>query len=190
MNFALLKKILVGSFIAAAIIFGGDFIGGVLINPAIIQPSTNKNTHGSDKPKDIAKNPENKLEVDISVKYNDLTKKENKTIIEANIKKGKAIFKKCRACHSYSRDGKNKIGPRLWNVFNRGIGSVPNYRYSAAIREFQGNWNSKNLKVFLANPKELIQGTKMRFSGLKNPSDVTDIIEYLKTLKTESILNE
>ena len=35
---------------------------------------------------------------------------------------GKKIFKKCAACHSIVKGGKNKIGPALYNVVKRKVG--------------------------------------------------------------------
>ena len=50
-----------------------------------------------------------------------------------NVDLGKKIFKKCAACHSVSEDGKNKIGPKLYNVVGRGIGSISGYKYSKSL---------------------------------------------------------
>ena len=33
-----------------------------------------------------------------------------------DVEHGKKVFKKCAACHSINQGGKNKIGPKLWNV--------------------------------------------------------------------------
>ena len=41
-----------------------------------------------------------------------------------NIEHGKKVFKKCAACHSIKKDGKNKIGPKLWGVMLRPVGSI------------------------------------------------------------------
>ena len=32
---------------------------------------------------------------------------------------GEKVFKKCSACHMIASDGKNMIGPNLWNVIGR-----------------------------------------------------------------------
>ena len=44
---------------------------------------------------------------------------------------GKRVFKKCVACHSL-QEGKNKIGPSLYNLLERKAGSVEGYKYSKA----------------------------------------------------------
>ena len=47
-----------------------------------------------------------------------------------NIEEGEKIFKKCTACHSISEGGANKIGPALWGVLGRIVGSISDYKYS------------------------------------------------------------
>ena len=37
---------------------------------------------------------------------------------------GEKVFKKCAACHSIVKGGKNNIGPALYNVVGRKIGDV------------------------------------------------------------------
>ena len=48
---------------------------------------------------------------------------------------GKKVFKKCVACHSL-QEGKNKIGPSLYNLLDRKIGSVEGYKYSKSMKNF------------------------------------------------------
>ena len=36
----------------------------------------------------------------------------------ASLEKGEKLFKKCGTCHSYEKDGVNKVGPKLWNIIN------------------------------------------------------------------------
>ena len=41
-----------------------------------------------------------------------------------NLEYGQKVFKKCSACHSIKKGGKNKIGPALYNVLGRNIASI------------------------------------------------------------------
>ena len=52
-----------------------------------------------------------------------------------DVEHGKKVFKKCAACHSINQGGKNKIGPKLWNVMFRPVGAVTDYKYSKALSE-------------------------------------------------------
>ena len=45
---------------------------------------------------------------------------------------GEKVFKKCAACHSIVKGGKNNIGPALYNVVGRKVGDIYDYKYSKA----------------------------------------------------------
>ena len=103
-------------------------------------------------------------------------------LINASIENGEKIFKKCSTCHSYSKDGKSKVGPNLWNIINAPKGKVAGFSYSSALIEFGGTWSYEELNKFLLKPKEYIKGTKMIYKGLKKETDRADLISYLKSL--------
>ena len=96
-----------------------------------------------------------------------------------NATEGAKIFKKCAACHSINEGGANKIGPALWGVLGRPIGSVPDYKYSKAMASYGKNWSFEEMDGFLIKPKEWIKGTKMAFAGLKKAKDRAAIILYM-----------
>ena len=92
---------------------------------------------------------------------------------------GKTVFKKCAACHSISKGGSNKIGPALWGVIGRKVGSIDDYKYSKAMSAFGKNWDFEEINTFLIKPKDYVKGTKMAYAGLKNEKDRASIILYL-----------
>ena len=96
-----------------------------------------------------------------------------------NIDHGKMVFKKCAACHSASKGGGNKIGPALWGVIGRKVGSIDNYKYSKAMNEFSKTWDFNAMNAFLIKPKNFVKGTKMAFAGLKEEKDRASVILYL-----------
>ena len=96
-----------------------------------------------------------------------------------DIDSGKKVFKKCAACHSITQDGKNKIGPKLYSVVGRAIGSISDYKYSKALTSFGGEWNWEQLNGFLTKPAVWIKGNKMGFAGLKKDEDRASLILYL-----------
>ena len=92
---------------------------------------------------------------------------------------GAKVFKKCAACHSINEGGSNKIGPALWGVLGRSVGSVPDYKYSKAMASYGKNWSFEEMNGFLIKPKDWIKGTKMSFAGLKKPEERAAVILYM-----------
>jgi len=92
---------------------------------------------------------------------------------------GEKIFKKCAACHSIVKGGKNNIGPALYNVVGRKIGGIADYKYSKALVEYDKEWNFEELNGFLIKPAKWIKGTKMAYAGLRKESDRASVIKYL-----------
>ena len=104
---------------------------------------------------------------------------------------GQKVFKKCVSCHSL-QEGKNKIGPYLYNLLDRKIGSVEGYKYSKAMKNFgdpstvhffvYSVWDEESLDKFLTKPRKFIPKTKMSFRGIKNKSLRDDLISFFKQL--------
>ena len=99
---------------------------------------------------------------------------------------GEAVFKKCQACHTGEKGGPNKVGPDLWDIVNRKIGTHEGFAYSGAMKDFsQGGtvvWDYEHLNHFLAGPKAYIKGTAMGFAGVKKDDERANLIAYLRTL--------
>ena len=109
---------------------------------------------------------------------------ENKVDIAAlmamgDVVSGEKIFKKCAACHSIVKDGKNKIGPALYNVVGRRVGGVSDYKYSKALAGYEKSWTFEELNGFLLKPAKWIKGTKMAYAGLRKEKDRASVIKYL-----------
>ncbi|MEO1469402.1 MAG: c-type cytochrome [Pseudomonadota bacterium] len=91
---------------------------------------------------------------------------------------GRKIFRQCSACH-VAEEGKNRVGPHLWGVVGRGVGSVEGYKYSDAMTGFGGDWSPERLSSYLEDPRGVVDGTKMVFRGLKDESDRAAVIKWL-----------
>ena len=96
-----------------------------------------------------------------------------------DIATGEKVFKKCAACHSIIKGGKNNIGPALYNVVGRKIGSINDYKYSKALSEYDKEWTIEELNGYLIKPAKWIKGTKMAFAGLRKEKDRASVIKYL-----------
>lgn len=104
----------------------------------------------------------------------------------ADVKAGEATFKKCAACHTADKGGPNKVGPNLWSIVNRPVGSHEGYSYSAGMKTFADGgkavWDYDHLNGFLTAPKAYVKGTAMGFGGLKKIEDRAALLAYLRTL--------
>ena len=104
---------------------------------------------------------------------------------DADLKKGKKVFKKCRACHTIGEDAKTKIGPILNNVFGATAGTNAEFagKYSKAMMK-KGEeglvWNEETLNEFLKKPKKFVKKTKMVFAGIKKDGQRENLIAFLK----------
>ena len=132
------------------------------------------------------KNPGYKVEVEnqSTVSSSQITETEEKIDIVAVMMQGDAatgekIFKKCAACHSIDKGGANKIGPALYDVVGRKVGSVSDYKYSKALASYDKVWTFEELNGFLKKPSTYLKGTKMSYAGLRKETDRASIIKYL-----------
>ena len=100
-------------------------------------------------------------------------------IAMGDIARGEKVFKKCAACHSIVKGGKNNIGPALYNVVGRKVGAVDDYKYSKALTSYGKAWTFEELNGYLLKPAKWIKGTKMAFAGLRKEKDRASVILYL-----------
>jgi len=100
-------------------------------------------------------------------------------IAMGDIATGEKVFKKCAACHSIVKGGKNNIGPALYNVVGRDVGAVDDYKYSKALAAYGKAWTFEELNGYLLKPAKWIKGTKMAFAGLRKEKDRASVILYL-----------
>ena len=135
---------------------------------------------------DKPKTPGYKVEVDQVVTSTISTKSADVEIIDiaalmlmGDVTSGEKIFKKCAACHSINKGGKNNIGPALYNVVGRKIGEISDYKYSKALAAYDKEWTFEELNGFLIKPTKWIKGTKMAYAGLRKEKDRASVIKYL-----------
>lgn len=91
--------------------------------------------------------------------------------------RGEAIYARCAACHALAQ---NRVGPRHCGLIGRTSGSVPNFEYSAAMKQAHIVWNPQTLDRFLASPLKMVPGTSMTYDGVPDVNERADLIAYLR----------
>jgi cytochrome c len=96
--------------------------------------------------------------------------------------RGARDFRPCMACHSV-KSGEHSIGPSLADLWNRKAGTVEGFsRYTSELREANVEWNESSLDKWLSAPQQFVPGTSMRFQGIMDEKERSDIIAYLKAV--------
>lgn len=83
---------------------------------------------------------------------------------------------RCGMCHV--AEGKGQ-GPNLKGVVGRKAGTVPDFAYTAALKNSGIIWTAENIDRFISNPAALVPGTAMPIR-VNDAAERTAIISYLK----------
>lgn len=98
------------------------------------------------------------------------------------VAKGEEVFKsRCGMCHSKD-EGKVKVGPSLFRIINRPIGSVGGYPYSGAMKNKKGKWTEEELDRFISDVVNYEGGTNMIIQSIDDEVERNALIAYLGTL--------
>nr|VFJ43232.1 MAG: sulfite dehydrogenase (cytochrome) subunit SorB [Candidatus Kentron sp. FW] len=100
---------------------------------------------------------------------------------------GEKVFLQCRGCHTADEKGGHGIGPNLWNVVGRKIGTAPGYDYSSAMAAREEAWSFGNLAIYLQDPQRFVPGTRMGFPGIREVRDRVNVIAYLRGLSASPL---
>ena len=98
---------------------------------------------------------------------------------------GQRLYRSCVACHSVE-PGRHMTGPSLANIWRRKAGTVMGFtRYSGALKMADIVWDARSLDAWLADPRAFIPGNLMRFRGIRDKGQRSDLIAYLRELSEQ-----
>jgi cytochrome c len=101
---------------------------------------------------------------------------------KASHEAGQDVFRKCLTCHTPEKGGAARVGPNLWGIVGRKVAAVAGFDYSPAMKKHGGEWSWDRLAQYLHKPAEDVPGTKMTFEGIKDETDLADLLAYLGKL--------
>ncbi|RZI83524.1 MAG: c-type cytochrome [Rubrivivax sp.] len=98
------------------------------------------------------------------------------TPLDTTLARGHAVYQtRCMRCHAIST---NEVGPRHQNVVGRQAGAVPDFVYSAALKNSKVVWTAENLDHWLKDPEAFIPGQEMDVR-LRSAEERRLVIAYL-----------
>ena len=100
--------------------------------------------------------------------------------VEPTTAMGEPLFKRCVACHTIDKDGRNGVGPNLHGIVGRAVASHPGFSYSGAMKARGGVWDEAALDAYLAAPMKNLPGTRMAFAGIPDAAERKALILYLE----------
>ena len=92
---------------------------------------------------------------------------------------GERLWNQCRACHALE-DGQNRVGPHLFEIVGRDVGSVEGFNYSGALSDAADVWDYDALSALLEDPRGYAPGTTMAYAGMSDAEDRAKLIAYIE----------
>ncbi|HEY3950012.1 c-type cytochrome [Phenylobacterium sp.] len=92
------------------------------------------------------------------------------------------LFAVCQACHESTAGAGPSVGPNLFGVGGRKVGTAKDFDYSDAMKNSPIVWSADTLTAFITDPAKTIPNNKMDYSGA-DAATAKQIADYLMTLK-------
>jgi cytochrome c len=98
---------------------------------------------------------------------------------------GRTVFQtKCAMCHTFLQGAGHSTGPNLFGLMGRHIGTAKGFHYSEAMEQRKNEvWNQERLDQFVTQPQKFMPRTAMMFVGISDPSQRSQLLEFLGSLK-------
>lgn len=95
--------------------------------------------------------------------------------------RGAEVFRACVACHGLTPEEGPRAGPTLAGLFGRRIATVPDYRYSDALRRMDIVWTPETVsRLFEVGPARYTPGTRMPEQTINSAEDRDALMRFLE----------
>ena len=88
-------------------------------------------------------------------------------------------FAQCAACHAVAKGAPHGLGPNLWGIAGSKAGELAGYQFSPALKASGLVWDEETLNKWLENPRALVPGNKMSFSGIRDEAKRKELVTWL-----------
>lgn len=104
--------------------------------------------------------------------------------LAADTAAGEAAYGKCRPCHALGEGAANRVGPQLNGIVGRRVASVAAFKgYGETLKRMGDEglvWTADRLEAYLADPRAFASGTRMAFDGIKDETELANLIGHLR----------
>ncbi len=101
-----------------------------------------------------------------------------------DIETGRAVFdRKCASRHKIGPAARGTFGPHLNAIVGRPAGTTSDYRYSDAMKTSKVVWTPRRSAPSSTPRNKVVPGNKMRFWGIGDDSEITDLLAFLQTVR-------
>lgn len=97
----------------------------------------------------------------------------------ADFDQGRKTYRLCQSCHTLQDGGPHLVGPNLYGLFGKQIGTADGFAYSPALQDAEFAWTPEELDNWLENPRTYLPGNRMSFAGVRKAEDRTAVIAYI-----------
>src|SRR4051812_43391348 len=126
-----LNKVAAAVLLAGIVFMLSGILGGVMVEPEKLHKSVYVVPGVGEKPAATAAAEAPPADVPIAP-----------LLAKADVAAGEAQSKKCAACHTFNKDGPNRVGPNLWGVIGGPHAHKPDFAFSPAIAGMKDKtWN-------------------------------------------------
>src|SRR5262249_40218847 len=92
-------------------------------------------------------------------------------------------FQRCYSCHSVDpNESANLQGPSLYRIVGRPAGALPNFEYSAAMKQRGALglvWDVDTLDRYVADPESVVAGTMMSVPPIGDERERAGLSAYV-----------